>query len=454
MRLFCAIGAFLLVTSCGGGEARLRRLLQQTSGTVDLPAGEFELSSELAVPDGARDLEILGASSGTLLHASARFNGRALLRIGRADRVRITGISFDGNRDVLEKRAGLPPSDVPFARHFSGNGILADRVEGLSLSDVTFRNIAGFAILVSRSSNVVIHGAEIRDSGSRNEKGRNNTTGGILLEEGVTGFEVRYSVLRDVRGNGIWTHSNYASPRNRDGVIARNRFWNIGRDAIQIGHAVNVRVEDNVGTRIGYPVDEVDTEGGGTPVGIDTAGNVENSVYVGNRFEEINGKCIDLDGFHHGEVRRNTCVNRGGAADYPFGHYGIVFNNANPDMESTGILVSENTIDGTKFGGIFVIGTGHRIIGNNLRSLNLAGCNESAATYGCSHFPGEPDLLQAGIYLGRRAERPALARDNVIEANEISGHKMSSRCVLAAPGVSLAANRVVANRCADSPEGR
>ena len=31
---------------------------------------------------------------------------------------------------------------------------------------------------------------------------------------------------------------------------------------------------------------------------------------------------------------------------------------------------------------------------------------------------------------------------------------MSSRCVLAAPGVSLAANRVAGNRCADSSEGR
>jgi len=454
MRAISIISALLLLTGCGDGEARLRRLLQQTSGTVDLPAGEFELSSELAVPDGARDLEIRGAGSGTLLRASAKFNGRAMLRLGRGAGVRITGVSFDGNREALEKRAGLPPSDVPFARHFSGSGILADQVQGLSISDVAFRNIAGFAILVSRSSNVVIHGAEIRDSGSRNEKGRNNTTGGILLEEGVASFEVRYSVLRDIRGNGIWTHSNYGSPRNRDGVVARNRFWNIGRDAIQIGHAVNVRVEDNVGTRIGYPVDEVDTEGGGTPVGIDTAGNVENSVYAGNRFEEINGKCIDLDGFHHGEVRGNTCVNRGAAADYPFGHYGIVFNNANPDMESTGILVSENTIDGTKFGGIFVIGRRHRIAGNTLRNLNLAGCNESAAVYGCSHFPGEPDLLQAGIYLGRGAERPALARDNVIEANEISGHKMSSRCVLAAPGVSLAANRVAGNRCADSSEGR
>jgi hypothetical protein len=55
----------------------------------------------------------------------------------------------------------------------------------------------------------------------------------------------------------------------------------------------------------------VDVEGGGIPVAIDTAGNVDQTVYAGNRFEEVNGKCIDLDCFHHGEVSHNSCVNRG-----------------------------------------------------------------------------------------------------------------------------------------------
>ena len=84
----------------------------------------------------------------------------------------------------------------------------------------------------------------------------------------------------------------------------------------------------------------MDVEGGGIPVAIDTAGNVDRSVYAGNRFEEVNGKCIDLDGFHHGEVRDNACVNRGSADDYPHGHYGIVFNNSNPDMQSEDVTVS------------------------------------------------------------------------------------------------------------------
>jgi hypothetical protein len=298
----------------------------------------------------------------------------------------------------------------------------------------------------------VVERVRVTDAGSRNQLGRNNATGGVLFEEGTAGFGVLDSEFRNVRGNAVWTHSLYTSPRNRDGVIRGNRFFVIGRDAVQVGHATNVRVEQNRGERIGYPVQEIDMEGGGVPVALDTAGNVDHSVYRGNRFEEINGKCIDLDGFHHGQVSGNTCVNAGAADDYPFGHYGIVMNNSNPDMESEQIAVEGNVIEGTNFGGIFVIGRGHRIAGNRLRRLNTAGCNESAARFGCSHFPGEPDLLQSGIYLGRRAERPAPASGNVVEENEISGHRMAARCVGYAPGVSRRSNTVRSNRCSDSGE--
>jgi hypothetical protein len=58
-------------------------------------------------------------------------------------------------------------------------------------------------------------------------------------------------------------------------------------------------------------------------------------------------------------------------------------------------------------------------------------------------------MLRSGIYLGRGAERPAIARGNVIEGNEISGFGMRTRCVGIAPGVSRADNRIAGNRCAD-----
>jgi hypothetical protein len=186
-----------------------------------------------------------------------------------------------------------------------------------------------------------------------------------------------------------------------------------------------------------------------TPVAIDTSGNTDHCVYARNRFEEINGKCIDLDGFHDGEVVGNSCVNRSGTDHYPYGNFAIVLNNTNPAMQSERIEIVDNEIDGTLFSGIFVIGAQHHVARNRLRRINLAHCNESASKFGCFYAPGQPDLLRSGIYLAARGERPANTRDNVIEDNEISGFGMRAQCVVAAPGVSVAANRVSRNVCRD-----
>ena len=232
-----------------------------------------------------------------------------------------------------------------------------------------------------------------------------------------------------VRGNGIWTHSLYTSPRNARGLIAGNRFDTIGRDAIQVGHAFDVRVEGNEGRAIGFPADAVDA----TSAALDTAGNVDRSLYARNRFQRINGKCIDLDGFHDGEVRGNACTDVGG--------YGIVFNNTNPDMQSRGIRVLENRLENVMYGGIFVIGTGHVVARNRLLNLNTSHCD------GCGYVLGEPGMLDSGIYLGRKAERPAPARGNVVEDNQISGYKMTARCVGRAPGIQPDWNVVRGNEC-------
>ncbi len=446
MREAVLAAVLLACVGCGGD---LRRQLARGAGVIQLPAGVVEIDSPLEIPAGARDVTITGAPSGSTLRASSRFRGAAVLHIRSGANIRLSGFTIDGNRAALATPSGLPPSDTPFSRFTPNNGILAEEARGLTISGVRLANVAGFAVLVARSSEVVIEKAVIEDSGSSNALGRNNTTGGILLEGGTAGFQVLDCTLRNIPGNGIWTHSLYTAPRNRDGRIAGNSFENIGRDAIQIGHATLVRVKNNTGRRIGYPFELVDVEGGGIPVAIDTAGNVDMTVYIGNRFEEVNGKCIDLDGFHHGEVRNNTCINRGSADDYPHGHYGIVFNNSNPDMRPEGVVISGNTVDGAKFGGVFVIGSGNRITGNTLRRLNLARCNETGAKYGCLYFAGQPDMLRSGIYLGRGAERPAPARDNVVESNQVSGFGMSRWCVTAAPGISLAANRVGRNRCSE-----
>ena len=172
---------------------------------------------------------------------------------------------------------------------------------------------------------------------------------------------------------------------------------------------------------------------------MDTAGNVDHSLYEGNRFRQIDGKCMDLDGFHAGEVRGNACADLSG--------YGIVMNNSNPDMQSSHIRIVGNLIDGAGFGGVFVIGTDHLVAGNRLLNLNTAHCNEEAARSGCYYAAGEPDMLRSGIYLGERAERPAPARGNVIEDNQITGYKMDARCIGRAPAIQAGWNRIERNRC-------
>jgi hypothetical protein len=409
---------------------------------ITLRAGVTEISSEYVVNSGDT---LRGASAGSTLRASPSFQGRALVVLGSD--ATVEGLTIDGNRSKLAKPMPIAPYEKAFSDYYANNGILSVDTQNITIRNLTLKNIANFAVLISDSRKIIIDGARISDSGSLNERGGNNTTGGILLEEGASDFVVQNCVFTNITGNGVWTHSRYTSPRNSRGRITANRFLTIGRDAIQVGHATEVRVNLNTGSRIGYPHKIVDMNGGGMPVAIDTAGNVDKSVYEHNTFTEINGKCIDLDGFHHGDVVSNRCTNRLTAAEYPFGHFGIVFNNTNPDMQSEAVRVIGNRISGTKFGGIFVIGRGHTIQRNRLLRINLAACNESHAKFGCIYNAEEPEMLQTGIYLGKRAERPDVARENKITGNVITGFKMAQRCIAAAPGVDLKSNTIKENIC-------
>jgi hypothetical protein len=443
-----------ILAGCRGGvsagsEATLREALAAKSRVIHLAPGVIEVSAAIEVPEGMHDLVIQGDAAGSTLRMADSFQGLAVFVVRAGSNVYFTDFSIDGNRAALARPVGLPPSNVTFAEFYANNGIVAIDTDSLVMERVRFAEMANYAVIVSGGSGAVIDGVEVRDSGSRNERNRNNASGGILIENGAENFAVRECRLENIRGNGIWTHSRYESPRNRDGRIVGNRFSQIGRDAIQVGHATLIRVEGNSGSHIGFPVEEVDVEGGAMPVAIDTAGNTDQSSYVGNEWQEVNGKCIDLDGFHHGEVRANTCINREAAEAYPSGHFGIVMNNSNPDMESEEIVVEDNEISGMVYGGIYVIGSGHRISGNRLLHLNKAACRDGSADPRCHYWPEEPALLRSGIYLGSRAERPAVTRDNLIEDNEISGFGMAAGCVAVSPGAEAAANQIHANHCRD-----
>lgn len=405
-------------------------------GERELPAGIVLVHSETVLAAGS---EVRGGRGGTTLRMASDFRGRAVFVVAGGN-VRLRDFTIDGNRSSLETRSGLPGSNVPFAQFTRGNGILIEHADGITIERVRFREMAGFAVLANGSRNVTIDRVRITDSGSRNAAGRNNTTGGILLEEGSSRFRVTHCDIRSVRGNGIWTHSLFTSPRNSDGVIALNRFDTLARDAIQVGHATRVRVEDNFGERIGYPFDEVDVETQAVPVAIDTAGDVDATVYSRNEFREVNGKCIDLDGFHDGDILENQCVNQSDGALYPNGNVGILFNDSNPHTRSKNIRVIGNVLDGVKYTGIWLFGTGHTVARNRVLNVNLA------------HSDGAG--LQAGIYLGTGFLWPEPARGNAIESNEITGWKMKARCVESAPGVKADANRIIGNVCRDATSAR
>ncbi|MBM3766342.1 MAG: right-handed parallel beta-helix repeat-containing protein [Acidobacteria bacterium] len=359
-------------------------------------------------------------------------------------RVIIVGVTIKGDRAANPQPQALPPSNKLFADHYTGNGIRIVGAVDVRIADTKLEEIAGFAVLVSGARNVRISRVTVRNSGSRNAKGRNNTTGGILLEDGVANFTVEDSTFENILGNAVWTHSRYGATRNGPGYIRKNKFSMIGRDAVQIGHARRVVVVMNTIAEVGYPEDAIDVEGGGTPVGIDTAGDVDETMYAANVMREINGKCIDLDGFHHGNVSHNECMN---TRTHAFGHFGVVMNNTNPDMQSVGITIEKNRFDGMRFGGIFVIGAGHLVRDNVLTNLQTARCSDAKPQPGCTHFEGEPDLLRAGIYFGRRAERTAATRGNVVEGNRIEGWRMDRVCIGYAPGVKPEENRVANNTC-------
>jgi hypothetical protein len=434
--------ALIILAGCRKSpEDELRkRLAVQKTGTLNLPPGVIPVSSELVVREDAHDLDIVG--SGTILKPTDEFKGRAVLVVEGVENLRLRDFSIDGNRIVLERKIPAAPAETALRSYYQNNGVLLDRVSNAEISNLTLANIANLAILVSRSFKVKMHHLRVEDNGSLDPQGHSNGTGGIVIEDGSSAFEVRSSALRRLRGNGLWIFS--PSKVNEDGVIANNRFDAIGRDAILIWNTRRVRVEENSGSRIGYPAEAVDPVA--QPVALAAFGDVDHATFSKNQFDEIDGKCIDLDGFHDGNVLENQCVNRRPPSEYPFGHFGIVMNNTH--VQPANIEIAGNTIDGARYGGLFLIGSGHRISKNRFLHLNSAGCHEAGEQGGCVYLKEEPKMLESGIYFGRGGAQPAQTRNNTIRENVISGFKMQSRCTASAPSVT-AGGTIAGNRCSD-----
>jgi hypothetical protein len=371
-------------------EARLRRALQTKTGSVNLPGGVIEISREIVLPADAHDLDIRG--EGTTIKASAAFRGRALIVLAAGKAIKIRDLSLDGNRAAFARPVAPVTSAAMLSRVIANNGILAEGVSGLELSNIKATQAAGFPILVSGGRNIRIHDVEITDSGSLDADGHNNGTGGIVLEEGVTDFEILHALVGKVRGNGVWIRSAQGTASAAQGRIADSEFDILARAAIELNHAGDVTVENNTGRMIGFPGEEVLIGGTVLPAAIVSTGGVTHATIRNNRFEQIAGRCFSLDGFSDGEFQGNEC--------------------------SEGL-----------FNAILIRGTGNRIAGNRLTGLNTARRDQ-------------PESLRAGIYLANGAS------GNTLEGNQISGFGMAQHCI---GGPGQAANTVAKNSCSDGP---
>ena len=253
-------------------ESLLRTALRAESGMVTLPAGEIEISREIALPAKAHDLDIRG--SGTTIKASAGFRGRALLVVQSGSKnVKIHDLALEGNRDVIGRFTMLPPTGSPLARLVANNGILVETSEGVQIFKLKAAHIAGFPILFSGGTGARVVDSEITESGGLSLQRRANGSGGIAFEDGAVGFEVRRNRLGGIRGTGVLL-------RGTDkGVVADNEFVVIARAAIQTDGAAHLTVENNTMHRIGVPVAEAD----GPPV------------------------CMRLERTNDSVIRGNTC---------------------------------------------------------------------------------------------------------------------------------------------------
>ena len=392
MRLF--IGLLILLLHLGAGaqaatEADLRKALTAKTGRVALPEGTYEISREIALPPDAHDLEIVGP--GVTLKAAATFRGRALLVIPHGSNIKVFGLALDGNREAVGRLGGPPPAGTMFARFVANNGILAEGIKGLEISNIQATYIAGYVILVNGGSDVRIHEVEVTESGGFDVRRHNNGSGGILLEEGVADFEITRCLFGKLRGNGVWLTSDAGSPPVTRGRIAENEFSILSGSAVVLRNTANIEMEENMAKMIGFPSDEVDTADSLLPAGVAVRGRTSHLGVRNNHFEQIAGRCMTLNGLTESEIAANDCRD-------------VLFN------------------------AVVLNGSGNTVSANHFPDVN-----KSKKT--------DPDSLHAGVYLA------AGAKDNLIEANEIAGPGISTHCVM---GPSLGANRVLGTECSDS----
>ena len=188
------------------------------------------------------------------------------------------------------------------------------------------------------------------------------------------------------------------------------------------------------------------------PAALDTAGNVDKSAIRGNHFEDIDGKCMDLDGFHDGEIRDNAVHQpRNRTTNIPMRSSASSSITRIPDMQAVECIDHRQCDRWRGLRRSVSDGLGPGRTGNRSVGFNRDRCADDMhpAALRLRRRRRRPCCAPASTWF-RGAARPAKTMHNRITGNEVSGFGMREHCVAAAPGVSLQANTIAGNRCLDT----
>jgi hypothetical protein len=336
--------------------------LASEGGTLTLEVGEYSLTAPLTISAEARNIVIEGSNESasaedeparqTVLMRNVDLpEEEGLLNI-HGKGITLRNLPFGGN--VLTS-ATIPYRAASDEPQIHGAPIYGNPMHPLltknstvwvhhGSADIEFdrvhvRHTGGYAILIDARfgdiDNVRIHHSFFRNNrphlfGNPNDLRYGSWTGGIHYQNdgrrvnAFTRYRLKNLVVEDctferISGHAVWGHGFGFDYLNEDIVVRNNTFYEIGLDAVQIGNSRNAEVSFNDFHRIGF-ITRTDTDPaepafypgnkalGMTDipaVGIDTTGYVVDSVYRDNRFVNVNGHFIDLDGFAASVVERN-----------------------------------------------------------------------------------------------------------------------------------------------------
>jgi len=295
-------------------------------GVVRLRAGTWEIGHPVVIPASKRNLRIIGAGA-VLKRAAAVAEVLDIASEGTTlEDLVIDGAQTSTTKLVYRDRDPMDPllangSSIriePGAKHITLRGLEIRRTQGYAvLSDARAADVEDVTI----DSGTIRDSVEYTDVSTAAEKsdaretGYGSWGGGVHFQAGTTAhvkaLRIMNSHFENIYGHAIWGHSNFVENLSEDVEVAGNTFRDIGLDAVQFGCVRDGLVERNHIRRIGYVA--------GAPkyrwadgqnycgVGIDTAGWSSRCKYRGNTILNVNGPCIDLDGFSDGEVSNNTC---------------------------------------------------------------------------------------------------------------------------------------------------